>query len=62
MPEPGRLVVPLLLNEREILGHVVESLQDRRERNLIVPSEFSRLRGSGHGWLRRSPPLESVDP
>ena len=38
--EPGRLAVPLLLDEREILGHIVESLEDRRERNLIVPSEF----------------------
>jgi len=36
----GRLAVPLLLHERPILGHIIESLKDRLKRNLIVPSEF----------------------
>ena len=43
--EPGRLAVPLLLNEREILGRIVESLEVRREGYLIVPSEFFRAAG-----------------
>jgi hypothetical protein len=43
--EPCRLAVPLSLDEWKILGHIVESLNDRREGNLIVPSEF--FRGSG---------------
>ena len=38
--EPGRLVVALLLNERPILGHIVESLENRLERDLILPGEF----------------------
>jgi hypothetical protein len=33
-------VVPLLLNERAILVHIVESLEDRLQRNLILPSKF----------------------
>ena len=43
--EPGRFAVPLLLNEREILAHIVEGLEDRGERNLIVPSELFRAAG-----------------
>ena len=43
--EPGRLAVPLLLDKREILGHIVESLKDRREGNLIVLREFFRATG-----------------
>jgi hypothetical protein len=33
-------VVTLLLNERAIRGHIVESLEDRLERDLILLSEF----------------------
>jgi len=33
-------VVTLLLNERAIRGHIVESLEDRLERDLILPSKF----------------------
>jgi hypothetical protein len=29
-----------LHEERPILGHIIESLKDRLQRNLIVPSEF----------------------
>jgi hypothetical protein len=36
----GRLAVPLLFDEGPILGHIIERLEDRLERNLIVPSEF----------------------
>ena len=38
--EPGRLVVPLLLNERPILGHIIESLEDRLQGDLILTGEF----------------------
>ncbi len=38
--QSGRFVVPLLLNEWAILGHIVESLEDRLQRNLILPSKF----------------------
>jgi len=41
--EPGRLVVPLLLNERPILGHILESLESLENRiqgNLILAGEF----------------------
>jgi hypothetical protein len=43
--EPSRLVVPLLLDEREILGDIFEGLKDRRERNLIFPGEFFGCEG-----------------
>jgi hypothetical protein len=33
-------VVPLLLNERAILGHIVESLEDSLQRDLILRSKF----------------------
>jgi len=36
----GRLAVPLLLDERPILGHIVESLKHRFQRKLVVASEF----------------------
>ena len=38
--ESGRLVVPLLLNERPILGHILESLENRLLRDLDVAGEF----------------------
>ena len=38
--EPGRLVVPLLLDQRPISGHVIEGLQDCLQRNLIAPRKF----------------------
>ena len=38
--EPGRLVVPLLLNERPILGHILESLENRLQGDLILAGEF----------------------
>ena len=34
--EPGRLVVPLLLNERPTLGHILESLENRLQGDLIA--------------------------
>jgi hypothetical protein len=34
-----------LLDERPIPGHIIESLEDRLKRDLIVPSEF--LGGAG---------------
>jgi hypothetical protein len=40
--EPGRLVVALLLNERTILGRIVQSLEYRRQRNFILPGKFFR--------------------
>jgi hypothetical protein len=43
--EPCRLALPLLLDERKIMGHIVESLSNRREGNLIVRSEFFRAAG-----------------
>jgi hypothetical protein len=64
-PEPGRLAVPLLLDEREILSHIVESLKDRRQGNLIVPSELFLAAGirSMDGLVnhRRSNP-STLDP
>jgi hypothetical protein len=58
--EPGRVVVALLLDEGPILGHIVESLKDGRERNLIVSSEFFRAAGiramNGLANHRRSNP------
>jgi hypothetical protein len=44
-PKLGRLAVPFLLDEREVFGHIVESLKNCREGNLIVPSEFFRTAG-----------------
>jgi len=38
--ESGRVVVPLLLNERPIPGHILESLEDRLQGDLILPGEF----------------------
>ncbi len=38
--EPGRLVIPLLLNERLILGHIVECLENRLQGDLILAGEF----------------------
>ena len=50
--EPGRLAVPLLLDEREILGHIVKSLKDRRQGNLIVPRcKGHASRRHAHAWL-----------
>ena len=61
--ESGRLVVTLLLNERPILGHIVESLEDRLQRDLILPGEFfGQCTDQDRGWPRRPPPLGSVDP
>ena len=45
--QPRRLAVPLLLDESPILGHIIKSLEDRRERNLIVLREFF---GSAHDF------------
>ncbi len=47
--EPGRLVVPLLLNERPILGHILESLENRLQGDLILAGEFF---GSVRGEIR----------
>ena len=38
--QAGCFVVTLFLNERAIRGHIVESLEDRLQRDLILPSKF----------------------
>jgi hypothetical protein len=38
--EPGPLVVALLLDQSPILGHIIKRLENRLERNLILPGEF----------------------
>ena len=40
-------MVTLLLNERPILSHVVESLENRLQGNLIPPGEFLRCERIG---------------
>ena len=40
--EAGRFFVPLSLNQRPILGHIVESFENRLQGNLILLGEFFR--------------------